>query len=138
MLVLAQVSLLHVSASKTLQFAFAISAAAGIAVTILATWHGFLIATAQVRWIRIAEKIDKRVLTLVSLVDLDVRGAANQSLSTQSTSAWRKSSKPVLDWKCERQLGTRVQPEQVQGPVALAEHASSAKSANTAQKTEKC
>ncbi|CAI5726315.1 unnamed protein product [Hyaloperonospora brassicae] len=47
MLVLAQVSLLHVSASKTLQFAFAISAAAGIAVTILATWHGFLIATAQ-------------------------------------------------------------------------------------------
>ena len=48
MLVLAQVSSFHVSAPETLQFAFAISVAAGIAVTILATWHGFLIATAQV------------------------------------------------------------------------------------------
>uniref|UniRef100_A0AAV1U4D3 Palmitoyltransferase n=1 Tax=Peronospora matthiolae TaxID=2874970 RepID=A0AAV1U4D3_9STRA len=47
MLVLAQVSSFHVSAPEMLQFAFAISAAAGVAVTILATWHGFLIATAQ-------------------------------------------------------------------------------------------
>ncbi|KAG7386636.1 Chitin synthase, class 2 [Phytophthora pseudosyringae] len=47
MLVLAEVSALNISASKTLQFVFAISAAAGLAVSILATWHAFLIATAQ-------------------------------------------------------------------------------------------
>ncbi|EGZ27194.1 hypothetical protein PHYSODRAFT_467739 [Phytophthora sojae] len=47
MLVLAQVNSLHISASNTLQFAFAMSGAAGLAVSILATWHIYLIATAQ-------------------------------------------------------------------------------------------
>ncbi|KAG3014992.1 hypothetical protein PC120_g12410 [Phytophthora cactorum] len=47
MLVLAEVRSLNISASKTLQFVFAISASAGLAVSILATWHVFLIATAQ-------------------------------------------------------------------------------------------
>ncbi|KAH7474132.1 Palmitoyltransferase ZDHHC16 [Phytophthora ramorum] len=47
MLVLAEVRSLQISASNTLQFAFAMSASAGLAVTILATWHVFLIATAQ-------------------------------------------------------------------------------------------
>ncbi|CAH0489564.1 unnamed protein product [Peronospora farinosa] len=47
MLVLATVSSLRMSALDTLQFAFAMSAAAGLAVIILATWHAFLIATAQ-------------------------------------------------------------------------------------------
>ena len=49
MLVLAKVSSLRMSASDTLQFAFAMSAAAGLAVIILVTWHAFLIATAQVQ-----------------------------------------------------------------------------------------
>jgi hypothetical protein len=49
MLLLAEVRSFHMSASSTLQFAFAMSAAAGLAVTILATWHAFLIATAQAR-----------------------------------------------------------------------------------------
>ncbi|KAI9908758.1 hypothetical protein PsorP6_016665 [Peronosclerospora sorghi] len=47
MLMLAQVTLLRLSAVNTLQLAFAMSAAAGLAVTILASWHAFLIATAQ-------------------------------------------------------------------------------------------
>ncbi|KAE9118654.1 hypothetical protein PF010_g8143 [Phytophthora fragariae] len=47
MLVLAQVDSLHISASNTLQFAFAMSGAAGLAVSVLATWHIYLIATAQ-------------------------------------------------------------------------------------------
>ncbi|CAI5704002.1 unnamed protein product [Peronospora effusa] len=47
MLVLATVSSLRMSVLDTLQFAFAMSAAAGLAVIILATWHAFLIATAQ-------------------------------------------------------------------------------------------
>ncbi|KUF75639.1 protein S-acyltransferase 16 [Phytophthora nicotianae] len=47
MLVLAQVRSLNISASNTLQFVFAISASAGLAVSILASWHTFLIATAQ-------------------------------------------------------------------------------------------
>lgn len=49
MLVLAKVSSLRMSASDTLQLAFAMSAAAGLAVIILVTWHAFLIATAQVQ-----------------------------------------------------------------------------------------
>ncbi|EEY58442.1 palmitoyltransferase, putative [Phytophthora infestans T30-4] len=47
MLVLAQVRSFNISASNTLQFVFAISASAGLAVSILATWHVFLITTAQ-------------------------------------------------------------------------------------------
>ncbi|KAF4029497.1 DHHC domain-containing protein [Phytophthora infestans] len=47
MLVLAQVRSFNISASNTLQLVFAISASAGLAVSILATWHVFLITTAQ-------------------------------------------------------------------------------------------
>ncbi|CAH0514820.1 unnamed protein product [Peronospora belbahrii] len=47
MLMLTQVSSLQISAPKMLQFAFTTSAAIGLAVTILAIWHAFLIATAQ-------------------------------------------------------------------------------------------
>ncbi|KAL3669586.1 hypothetical protein V7S43_004971 [Phytophthora oleae] len=47
MLVLAEIRSLNISASNALQFAFSLSAAAGLAVSILATWHIFLIVTAQ-------------------------------------------------------------------------------------------
>lgn len=47
MIMLAEVPSLNLPASATLQFAFAMSAAAGLAVSILATWHAYLILTAQ-------------------------------------------------------------------------------------------
>ncbi|KAJ8539020.1 hypothetical protein ON010_g12851 [Phytophthora cinnamomi] len=57
-------------------FAFAMSGAAGLAVSILTTWHIYLIFTAQ-------------------FVLLDLGGAADQSPPAQSPSSRRKSGEPV-------------------------------------------